>query len=55
MARMIDWLRDRLPATRMDTRLLWDYVLDQTEHVTALGQRVENLEEPAEKADKPPE
>lgn len=54
MARMNDWLKDRLPATRLDTRLLWTYVLDQTEHITALGKRVQELEEQADKDNDPP-
>jgi hypothetical protein len=33
MSRFDDWL----PATRGDLRRLWSYVLDQTEHITTIG------------------
>jgi hypothetical protein len=37
-------LRNWLPATRTDLRILWDYVLGQTHHHTKLAERVARLE-----------
>jgi hypothetical protein len=34
MRRYDDWL----PATRGDLRVLWDYVLSQTDHITRMGE-----------------
>jgi hypothetical protein len=40
VARLKDWL----PATRVDLRLVWTYMLGQTEHLTKLAERVAELE-----------
>lgn len=40
MGQMKDWL----PATRVDLRLVWTYMLGQTEHMTKLAERVAELE-----------
>jgi hypothetical protein len=37
-------MRDWLPATRVDLRLVWTYMLGQTEHLTKLAERVAELE-----------
>jgi hypothetical protein len=40
VARLKDWL----PATRLDLRLVWTYMLGQTDHLTKLAERVAELE-----------